>query len=214
MKSKNQTEYFHKGTTCNHDPVTTQKETAFPNSCNTKSPTPPTAVLTAVMALSSLLWAAARSFRCWLLLFIAVLSSSAVCLTVSQTAQNQKLDPTISEFSFCENNLLDCLLVVQQRLWSESGDSLLKDEVCNCPKDWLISVRQYAATAASDYISCTAAYSLHLHITVRLLAPCSSDASICITPFPFAIYSQSDFCAHPEKTNRLWDLCQTNNPIH
>ena len=108
---KNQTEHFHKGTTCNHDPVTTQKETAFPNSCNTKSPTPPTAVLTAVMALSSLLWAAARSFRCWLLLFIAVLSSSAVCLTVSQTAQNQKLDPTILN-SVSVKIIWDCLLVV------------------------------------------------------------------------------------------------------
>ena len=100
-----------KGTTCNYDPLTTQKETAFPNSCNTKSPTPPTAVLTAVMALSSLLWAAARSFRCWLLLFIAVLSSSAVCLTVSQTAQNQKLDPTILN-SVSVKIIWDCLLVV------------------------------------------------------------------------------------------------------
>ena len=162
-----------KGTTCNYDPLTTQKETAFPNSCNTKSPTPPTAVLTAVMALSSLLWAAARSFRCWLLLFIAVLSSSAVCLTVSQTAQNQKLDPTILN-SVSVKIISGLFVSSEQRLWSESGDSLLKDEVCNCPKDWLISVRQYAATAASDYISCTAvvcclAYSLHLHITVRLL---------------------------------------------
>ena len=144
---KNQTEHFHKGTTCNHDPVTTQKETAFPNSCNTKSPTPPTAVLTAVMALSSLLWAAARSFRCWLLLFIAVLSSSAVCLTVSQTAQNQKLDPTILNSVSVKIHNLGLFVSSEQRLWSESGDSLLKDEVCNCPKDWLISVRQYAATA-------------------------------------------------------------------
>ena len=150
-------------------------ETAFLNSCATKSPTPPTAVLTAVMALSSLLWAAARSFRCWLLLFIAVLSSSAVCLTVSQTAQNQKLDPTISEFNFCENNL-DCLLVVQQRLWSESGDSLLKDEVCNCPKDWLISAPSSAQIQPAILI-CTR------YVPIR-----------CIDlhhPTPFSIYSQS-----------------------
>ena len=176
--------------------------TALLNSCATKSRTLSTAVLAAVMvALSSLLWAAARSFRCWLLLFIAVLSSSAVCLTVSQTAQNQKLDPTILN-SVSVKIISGLFVSSEQRLWSESGDSLVKDEVCNCPKDWLISVRQYAATAASDYISCTAvvchtAYSLHLHITVRLLALYSSDASICITPFPFAIYSQSDFWCPP-----------------
>ena len=221
LSKKKQAEHFHKGITCNHDPLTNHKVTAFPNSCNTKSPTPPTAVLTAVMvALSSLLWAAARSFRCWLLLFIAVLSSSAVCLAVSQTAQNQKAKPNSSEFSFCENNL-DCLLVVQQpfmvREWwfiAEGWSVQLSKRLI----DLCTPVRCYCSSA-SDYISCTQCVCLlslqppsaH-HGTFA--SPCSSDASICITPFPFAIYSESDFCAHPEKTNRLLDLCQIAHPMH
>ena len=178
--------------------MTTHKKTAFPNSCNTKSPTLPTAVLTAVWRLARralLCCGAARSFRCWLLLFIAVLSSSAVCLAVSQTAQNQKAKPNSSEFSFCENNL-DCLLVVQQpfmvREWwfiAEGWSVQLSKRLI----DLCTPVHCYCSSA-SDYISCTQCVCLpslqppSAHHGM-FASPCSSDASICITPLP-SIHNQ------------------------